>query len=228
MESRELLAPDAGAPLGRSRARVLGLLRAAGAPLGVQDVADRSGLHPTTARFHLHALVDAGLATTEPRSRMAPGRPSIGYRAVATGGPAGERRYRLLAEMLTTLVSGMLPEPAAAAQQAGREWGGYLAQQPPPYKRPDAAQAIDELAAILTAAGFAPEIPAGETRRQILLHHCPFLEVAEHNQEVVCSLHLGLIEGALARMRAPVAADRLEPFARPGVCITHLTARSSR
>jgi predicted ArsR family transcriptional regulator len=223
MDARELLAADVGVPLGRSRARVLSLLRGAGAPLGVQEVADRSGLHPNTARFHLDALVDAGLATRDPQPRAAPGRPSIGYQAPSSGGPAGERRYRLLAEMLSSLVAGMMPEPAAAAREAGREWGGYLAKQPPPYQRPDAAQAIEELAAILAGMGFAPEVAGEGTRCRMLLHDCPFLEVAQHHQEVVCSLHLGLMQGALARLRAPVTADRLEPFARPGVCVTHLT-----
>ena len=33
------------------------------------------------------------------------------------------------------------------------------------------------------------------------------------------------MQGGLARMRAPVSADRLEPFAEPGVCVAHLTAR---
>src|SRR5262249_54414754 len=98
MNARELLAPDAGAPLGRSRARVLGLLREATAPLGVQEIAERSGLHPNTARFHLDALVAAGLATRDRGPRPGPagrlGRPTIGYRAAGgdgSGAPAGER-----------------------------------------------------------------------------------------------------------------------------------------
>jgi hypothetical protein len=41
----------------------------------------------------------------------------------------------------------------------------------------------------------------------------------------VCSLHLGLMQGALARMRAPVTADRLQPFAEPSLCIAYLAAR---
>jgi predicted ArsR family transcriptional regulator len=221
MDARDLLAPDVGAPLGRSRARVLDLLRVAGGPLGVQEVAGRSGLHPNTARFHLDALVQAGLATRQPRPRTARGRPSIAYRA-ADGGP-GDRRYRLLAEMLSTLITGMMPTPAAAAEEAGHEWGGYLTEQPPPYQRPDTGQAINELTAILAGMGFAPEIVADGTRPRMLLHDCPFREVAQRHQEVVCSLHLGLMRGALARMRAPLTADRLEAFAGPGLCVTHLT-----
>ncbi len=115
-----LLAPDATSPPGHSRVLVL---RAAGAPLGVHEVADRTGLHPNTARFHLDGLVEAGLATRERQARATPGRPGMAYRAAGDGGPAGERRYRLLAEMLTTLITGMMPDPGKAAMEAGRELG---------------------------------------------------------------------------------------------------------
>ena len=80
MDTEELLAPDAGSPLGRSRGRVLDLLRAAGS-LGVQEVADQTGLHPNTARFHLDALVKGGQASREPQARPTPGRPSMACRS---------------------------------------------------------------------------------------------------------------------------------------------------
>ena len=232
MDARELLAPDAGAPLGRSRARVLELLREAAAPLGVQEVAERCGLHPNTARFHLDALVAAGLAIRDRGPRPNPGvrrlgRSAIGYRAAggdARGAPAGERRYRLLAEMLASMIAGLLPDSAATAEQAGREWGGYLAEQPPPYRPPTAARALGDLTALLDDMGFDPELAAASgTPPRILLRECPFREVAGRHQAVVCSLHLGIIRGALARMRAPLTAGRLEPFTSPGLCLVHLT-----
>ena len=136
------------APLGRSRAGVLDMLLAADAPLGVREVAQQMGLHPNTARFHLEALVDAGLAVREAEERDTPGRPRIGYLAVAEG-PAGQRRYRLLAEMLTSLIAGTMPDPVAAAEEAGREWGAYLTEQPQPYQRLTAAEAIERLTAIM-------------------------------------------------------------------------------
>jgi predicted ArsR family transcriptional regulator len=217
MDARELLAPDAGAPFGRSRGRVLELLREAAAPLGVQEVAERCGLHPNTARFHLDALVAAGLASRDrgPRQNPAsghtghpgrPGRPAIGYRAAdgeGSGAPTGERRYRLLAEMLASMIAGLLPHPATTAEQAGREWGGYLT-------------------ALLADMGFDPEVAALGTRPRMLLRECPFREVASRHQAVVCSLHLGVIRGALSRMRAPLTVGRLEPFAGPGLCLVHL------
>jgi predicted ArsR family transcriptional regulator len=228
MDVQALLAPDAGAPLGQSRARVLDLLRAAGSPAGVRDIADQAGLHPNTARFHLDALVDAGLAARAPKERTTPGRPSMAYRAVAGGEPVGRRRYRLLAEMLTSLIAGMLPKPGEAAGEAGREWGRYLTEPPPPYQRLDAGEAVERLTATMAEIGFAPEAVTDGTQYQLRLRQCPFREVAENHQDVVCQLHLGLMQGALAQMRAPVTADRLQPFAEPSLCIAYLATRQNQ
>lgn len=227
MDVQGLLAADAGLPLGRRRAEVLDLLRAAGSPLGVQDVADRVGLHVNSARFHLDALVEAGLAARAPRARSTPGRPSMAYQAVdGRVAAAGQRHFRLLAEMLTSLVAGMLPDPGQAATQAGREWGRYLTEQPAPYQRLSAGEAIERLTATLEDIGFAPDPPYEEEPPSVLrLRQCPFREVAEGHQDVVCALHLGLMQGALAQMRAPVTADRLEPFIEPSLCLARLEAR---
>ncbi len=224
MDVQALLAPDAGAPLGESRARVLDLLRAAGGPLGVQEVAEQAGLHPNTARFHLDALVDTGLAARKRQPRPTPGRPSMAYQVTDGDGPTGQRRYRLLAEMLSSLIAGVMTKPGEAATEAGREWGRYLTEQPPPYQRLGASEAVEKLAAALDELGFAPEAVAEGGDYRLRLHQCPFREVAERHQDVVCALHLGLMQGVLEQLRAPVTADRLQPFAEPSVCIAELTA----
>jgi predicted ArsR family transcriptional regulator len=225
MNADPLLAPEDSTPLGRSRADVLDMLRAADGPLGVREVAQRMSLHPNTARFHLEALAEAGLAARETEERETPGRPRIGYRAVADG-PGGRRRYRLLAEMLTSMIAGTMPEPGSAAEEAGRQWGAYLAEQPLPYQQPSAAEAIAKLTGIMEDLGFAPQAEAGDGGRQfrLCLRQCPFREVAERHRDVICSLHLGLMRGALDRMRAPVTADRLDPFVEPSLCVAQLTA----
>jgi predicted ArsR family transcriptional regulator len=225
MDAEQLLAPEDSSLLGRSRADVLDMLRAADGPLGVREVAQQRGLHPNTARFHLEALVEAGLAARETEDRETPGRPRIGYRAI-TDGPGGRRRYRLLAEMLTSLIAGTMPDPASAAEEAGREWGAYLTEQPPPYQRLSAAEAIAKLTTIMDELGFASQAEAGADTGQyrLCLRRCPFREVAEHHQDVICSLHLGLMRGALARMRAPVTAERLDPFVEPSLCIARLAS----
>ncbi len=224
MDAEQLLAPEDTSPLGRSRADVLDMLRAADGPLGVREVAQRMGLHPNTARFHLEALVEAGLAVREAEDRETPGRPRIGYRAVADG-PPGRRRYRLLAEMLTSMIAGTMPEPGKAAEEAGREWGAYLTEQPPPYQKLSAEEAIGKLSTIMEELGFAPRAETGPDggQHRLCLWQCPFREVAQRHQDVICALHLGLMRGSLDRMRAPVTADRLDPFVEPSLCIAHLT-----
>ena len=143
------------------------------------------------------------------------------YQAADDGGPGGGRRYRLLAEMLTSLIAGTMPDPGKAAVEAGREWGAYLTEQPPPYQRPGAGEAIEKLAAIMEELGFAPQAVADGSQYRLCLHQCPFREVAQRHQDVVCSLHLGLMQGALAQMRAPGhrgpagAVRRAQPVHRP-------------
>lgn len=225
MDVRALLSPDTGAPLGESRGRVLDLLRAAGRPLAVQEVADQAGLHPNTARFHLDALVEAALATREQQPRETPGRPSMLYQVTDSAGPAGRRRYRFLAEMLTSMVAGVVPQAGQAATEAGREWGRYLTEQVPPYQSVDAGEAVERLTGALREIGFAPETVAEAGGYRSRLHQCPFREVAERHQDVVCALHLGLMQGVLGQLRAPVTVDRLLPFAEPSVCIADLTVR---
>jgi predicted ArsR family transcriptional regulator len=224
MDAERLLVPEHGTPLGRSRASVLDMLSAAEAPIGVREVARRMALHANTARFHLEALVEAGLAVREAEDRQTPGRPRISYRATAEG-PAGRRRYRLLAEMLASLIAGTMPEPGTAAEQAGRAWGAYLTEQPPPFQRIGAAEAAGKLAGTMEGLGFAPQVVAGPdgAPRELRLHQCPFREVAQQHREVICGLHLGLMRGAFDLMRSPVTAERLEPFVEPNLCVASLT-----
>ena len=228
MDAEQLLASEDTSALGRSRADVLDMLRAADGPLGVREVAQRMGLHPNTARFHLEALTEAGLAVRGAEERETPGRPRIGYRAAA-GGPAGRRRYRLLAQMLTSLIAGTMPEPGGAAEAAGREWGAYLTEQPPPYQKLSSGQAIGKLTAIMEDIGFSPQVQAeGGGQYRLHLLRCPFREVAQDHQDVICALHLGLMRGALSRMRAPVTADRLDPFVEPSLCVARLRERENQ
>lgn len=228
MSDQVLTDPTARPMLGESRGRVLEVLRTAGEPMGVADVAERVDLHPNTARFHLDGLVDAGLVARLTEKRTQPGRPRTVYAVTAADVPAGQRSYRLLAEMLTSLVADTLPEPGDAAETAGEAWGRYLAERPAPSQRVDAAEGVRRLSTVLADAGFAPDTVDDPDRPVIALRHCPFREVATQHRDVVCSLHLGLIRGVLDEVRAPLRADRLEPFVEPSLCLAHLTPLSGR
>ena len=224
MRSPDVPAPDpAPVQLGASRNRVLAALQDADRPLGVQDVAGLVRLHPNTVRFHLEALVRAGLVTASREDMERAGRPRMVYSASAGGTSVGRRSYRLLAEILTSFLAGTTPDPAGAASAAGQSWGRYLVQRPAPFQRVDADQALNQLIQIMHEIGFEPELRGSGGHRQIRLCHCPFRELAKKHQDVVCSVHLGLIQGALEESKAGVSADRLVPFVEPGVCLTELT-----
>lgn len=217
--------PATVGPLGRRRQDVLDCLRDAAEPVSVADVAARTRMHVNTARFHLDGLVADGLAVRESEERDVPGRPRILYSS--TGPAAGPRSFRLLAEMLTGLVNG-LADARPAALEAGRSWGRHLVDRPAPSERVDAQEATARLVQVLSDVGFRPEPRPGAEGgpHEVLLHHCPFREVAERHPDVVCGLHLGLMQGALDELRAPVESPALDPFVTPQLCVAHLRTTS--
>ena len=218
---------DAG-PGEHARRRLLEELRRAPAGLGVQELADRVGLHVNTVRFHLDRLLAAGQVnrTAEPRDR--PGRPRLTF--TAAPGPqlhGGRRDYRLLAEMLTGLVAELGPDAVPRAAAVGRRWGASLARTSASGRPLGATASRRELLRVLDEVGFAPELTAASDGPRVLLRHCPFLEAAQAHPDVVCSMHRGLMDGTLAAVGAPIATDRLVPFAEPGGCVAHLVAARS-
>lgn len=207
---------------GASRARVLQVLQDAPEPMVVTDVAEAVGLHPNTARFHLDALVEAGSVERSTQARQGPGRRRVIYSASPDLGPSGQRDYQFLAEILAGHLASTSSDPAQDARAAGEAWGRYLADRPPPHQHVDHAESIDQLITMLRNVGFAPRITADE--QSIDLLHCPFREVAQSHGAVVCSIHLGLMQGLLAEIDADVEVPRLDPFVAPGRCVAHLRA----
>ena len=206
-----------------SRARILAEL-ADGAEHDTQALAQRVGLHANTVRVHLNALMDAGFVAAQTLPPQGRGRPRVAYRATATAGDEGGRRYQLLAEILTALVARFGAEGAAQLEEIGAAWGQYLVDSPPPQAALPDEQAVARLVDLLADVGFDPELTRGRRGRQILMRPCPFLELARRHQDVICPIHLGLMRGALAEAGATTRATRLEPFVRPDLCVAHLAA----
>ncbi len=220
-----LVDPPTERAVGTRRGEVLARLREAIGPLSVAEVAECTGLHVNTARFHLDGLVGDGLAERTVEGRDTPGRPRILYTARAQD--AGPRSFGLLAEMLTGLVAS-LDGAGPAAVEAGRAWGRHLVERPAPSQRIDAEEATARLLRVLDAIGFQPDARADGEGFEVRLHHCPFRDVAERHTDVVCAIHLGLMQGALAEARAPLDAETLEPFVTPNLCVARLRALSGR
>jgi predicted ArsR family transcriptional regulator len=144
----------------------------------------------------------------------------------ATSAPEGERNYRLLAEMLAQHLVASSERPGEVAVSAGRSWAGLTGQprssndDEAPAGSVSADEAITAVVRMLGDIGFAPEVNADGTA--IHLHRCPFRELAESYPDVVCGAHMGMVQGALAELGAPVTATRLLPFVEPDLCIISL------
>ncbi|HEY1839379.1 MAG TPA: helix-turn-helix domain-containing protein [Mycobacterium sp.] len=201
---------------------ILGVLKAANSPMSIAAIAGALGVHPNTVRFHLDTLVGTGRVEQVASDRKGPGRPALLFRATQRMDPDGPRRYRLLAEILAAGLAGD-QDAGARAMAAGREWGRGLKQPPRSATGvPEAEESIGQLVGLLDELGFAPERREDE---RVELRHCPFLEVAESQNAVVCPIHLGLMRGALETWQAPVTVDRLDAFVEPDLCLVHLTGR---
>lgn len=198
---------------------VLTALRHANEPLSITVIADELGVHPNTVRFHLDALTRTSQVELVETEHAKPGRPAAMFRAAPGMNPAGPRDYRMLAGILADAFA-RRPAPVRRAVAAGRTWAEHAAE---PVTTPRRIQALDRLTELLDEFGFTPEKQSGTTAiDEIGLRSCPFLELAQIHPDVVCSVHLGLMQGALAVWDAPVTVDTLTPFAQPDRCVAHL------
>ena len=166
-----------------------------------------------TAAFHLERLVgdgllDVGFARLSGRTGPGAGRTaklySRAHRQIDISLPP--RRYAVAGDILACAVEDAqrLSVPVGealtrAAERAGRQvsaGGGGLAD-------------------VLASLGYEPrDAGAGETQ----LANCPFHELVVRHRELVCTLNLHLLRGALAGLGAPVQA-RLDP-AEGRCCVT--------
>ena len=191
----------------RQRSAIVGALRADRNGLDTNQLAAALLLHPNTVRWHLGRLADEGLVTCAPERRRPRGRPSVVYRLTPEGTASGRDEYRLLATMLTAAVADD-PRGEERAYSTGVRWGRHL----------QAAEKAEDVALLLDEQGFAAE----QRDDTIEMRRCPFYALAEASPHVVCRLHQGIIDGALAESGVRRCVDRLDPFVEPGLCIARL------
>ena len=199
-----------------SRARIVDELRGERDGLDAHELARRLGLHANTVRWHLGVLADAGLVSARRAERVTPGRPRTIYTLSPDAASTGKDEFRLLASVLT----GVLAEDrdaVAKSETAGWSWGRYLAPRRPPLAPPSDEEAIAEVVRLLDEQGFAPETDGND----VLLRRCPYYDLAEQHPDVVCSVHKGLIAGALDELGSDLDVE-LTPFVRPDLCLARL------
>jgi predicted ArsR family transcriptional regulator len=204
------------------RRAVLQVLKAADAPMSIVAIAQHLQVHPNTVRFHLDGLVRDGRVERVAPDHRRPGRPPLMFRAIRQMDRGGDRRYKLLAEILALGFGDDERSSSAAALAAGRAWGRRLEANSGGTGRPGTQESIDHLVNLLDDLGFAPQHRQSDGEYQIGLRHCPFLELAETRRSVVCPVHLGIMQGAMETMDAPVTVERLDAFVEPDLCVAHL------
>jgi predicted ArsR family transcriptional regulator len=209
-----------------SRFRILEELKSRG-PLDSRELGRLLGLHPNTIRSHVEQLVEVGLVRNATAPAAGRGRPRVLYEAVSDVTAPPESGYRLLAQILAGYLA-TTDRPQAVAESAGRAWGRYLTDKPEPFAKVSAEKATQQVVQLFSQLGFMPEAAENAGEPKILLHRCPFRQVAESNQKVVCAVHLGMLRGALSELGAPLEATRLEPFVEPTLCVAHLRIEAAR
>lgn len=188
--------------LGPAKERVLEALVDRG-PIGIAALADLMQLHPNSVRDQLDQLLAAGHVRRVRAEAGARGRPAWHYEVTSDPGPGGSGA---VVAALAAHLHDSSPDPRGAGRAAGHAYGRTLHAD------------IPEL---MATHGFAPE-PRGAEK--MLLTRCPVLEAARAYPDVVCALHLGLVEGALEALGRPEAAA-LHPFADERGCLLRLVAK---
>ncbi len=202
-----------------TRYRLYRFLRLSGRPVSVRELSTRLSLHPNTLRPHLRRLEEAGLVASETRKSPTVGRPQTLYIALDREGREG-RDYRLLADILSGLLTGQRQRERAT--ELARDWGAYLIGRsvPKPGARRPSGPNLAVLQEALDEAGFDPRFRRRSSRTvEITLRECPFRDLLEEHRELVCAVHLGLVEGMLSASRPPMRLTSFEPRAdRTTVC----------
>ena len=221
--------------LSTSQAVILDVLIDQPEPCTVAALSTLIGQHPNTIREHLDKLSNGGLVVRARAEALGRGRPAWLYGAApAVGSDSGAREYATLASVLAAQIERTRPQPIADAIEAGRKWGQELAResqvsqgQPSGPTLLTSAVAIRrEVVTLLDGLGFAPSVDARV--RVVKLRHCPLLEAAHRNPQVVCAVHLGLVRGALDELGADperTEGTALQPFSEPGACRLDLLPR---
>jgi predicted ArsR family transcriptional regulator len=204
------------------REQVLATLRATPDPLSINTLAERLAIHPNTVRFHLDGLLAEGSVELARAEVGGPGRPANLYQARRQMDRRGPTNYRLLARIMTGRLADTERSPAKVATDLGRRWGPSLVHPVSQRATPARSAPLTQLVSMLDDLGFKPEPINPARAKEIRLRHCPFLDLVDDQADVVCALHLGLMQGALSATNAAVTVDQLDRFVQPDLCVARI------
>ena len=194
-----------------SRARIQQVIDTADAPVSVEDIVERTGLHANTVRGHLDVLLAAGSVTREAADTGGRGRPRWLYRSATPQASP----YQFLAEALSAQLA--RSDGAEFAEAAAERWAHALPDLPVAFS-PD--EAVAEATDALNRLGFnAIASPVGDA---ISVTGCPYADLVDDNP-VICDIHTALVVRLLDERGQPVTLDSMDIWARRGMCVARLS-----
>jgi predicted ArsR family transcriptional regulator len=187
------------------RARVYQAVARSTSPIDRDEAAATVGIGRPLAAYHLDKLVELGLVTASyrrPAGRTGPGagRPAKVYRRsgrefAVTVPP---REYELAARLLAAAVeSDTGGTSRSMLLAAAREFGtdlGTCAGQP--------------VGDVLRDYGFEPSTAEDGS---VELRNCPFHQLVESHQKLVCAMNLALMQGLVSGLDEPGMRPHLDP-----------------
>jgi predicted ArsR family transcriptional regulator len=205
--------------LTRAQQAVLAVLRDQPDLVDLEAIARHLGRHPNTLRDHLSALVEAGLVVRYQAPAEGRGRPRWLYGTAET--PSVDENAELAAALAWRLAH-RERDPLRAARDVSRHWALQIVAREQLEAQPTAREGRAQVVRVLDNLGYAPRPDARVDK--VALTRCPLLQVASDVPEVVCNVHLGLVEELLEASGADRSRATLTPFASPGTCALRLMA----
>ncbi|MER3395595.1 MAG: hypothetical protein C4319_02260 [Acidimicrobiia bacterium] len=210
----------------QTRFEIYCLVQASPTPVSVQQIAEKLGIHPNTARPHLDRLKEAGLVVTEPELSGKVGRPIHLYSATSYRPTAliGDRVLRILRGVIRDTLAELISEYRVSPQEAyelGKIWGRQIrksaegerpASQPP--RRAKSSQNVPHERSVtqlqlgrrsmavisedLELLGFEPSVEGSDDEQVVFFGDCPYRDLALAAPEIVCTVHRAICEESLA------------------------------
>lgn len=204
---------------------------AAGDWVSRDEAADAAGLERGTAAHHLDRLAADGLLEVDYQRRSGrqgpgAGRPAKVYRRACRDFEVAlpPRDYALAGMMLAEAVDRARIEGTAvttALDDVARDQGRRIGDRIAARLRAKRARRVEltRRAVIDTLAeqGFEPRTDADGT---VVLHNCPFHQLARAHTDLICGMNLCLMNAVLEQIERPGLEAQLEP--EPGQCCVKL------
>jgi predicted ArsR family transcriptional regulator len=182
----------------------------------VAEVAEAVGVHRTVAHAHLERLVALGYLLSGQR-RGTSGKPAKLYRLagrhIDLSYPV--RRFARLSALLAEGLRGT-HDGIRAAHEAGRRYGAALVTKP--------ADSPGSVLGQLAPLGAEYRLADSE---KVLAENCIFRQACEGNEDVVCELHAGILEGAFQRAGLELRIEPFRDYAEKGCAYLVLTSKQT-